>query len=167
MDSSPINKLLIVWNLDTTKQWWRALICHVGLCLEDPAGGPKQTWKGIAALPSYHTFKPPRLSSPGPHKTATLCAQSPTHQNTELFSGILKELKWLSSLCCDCARRRLLSHCRLWEWTLGTARENINCPSIAWQDTSWVDAVWIWIMHKWTFWGWSRIIQPLTESEDR
>lgn len=40
------------------------MICHVGLCLEDPAGGPKQTWKEIAALAAPHrAFKTLSASS--------------------------------------------------------------------------------------------------------
>lgn len=113
------NKLLIIRNLSKTKCWWHALICHVGLCLEDPAGGLKQTWKGMAALAPYHTFKPLRLLSPGPHKTAALCALKVRHikkafkgepwrclfqeslkkWNDEAFHGVLFTYLWFSTHC--------------------------------------------------------------------
>lgn len=75
-------------------------------------------------------------------KQPPMCAQSPTHQNTLLFSGILEDLKWLSILCCNCASG-ILSQYRLWDWTLGIPIGNINSqsilrpPHLAWQGMSW------------------------------
>lgn len=96
-------------------------MCHVWLCLEDPAGGLKQTWKGVAAL-LYLPITHSNLScllSPGTHKTAALCVLEVRHiknatfkrrtTKAPFFRESLKGLKWLSISRCDCAFHIFLS----------------------------------------------------------